>query len=243
MKIMSSQSPNKTKWIAVLASLLFGLCGYFWGRIVETENYLFIEIFSIRSGEFKSIESKESPSVSISKIEKKATVDIIMLGDSITKAGKWNELFPDLNITNMGINGNTTYDVLGRLDSVTSLMPKKVFLMMGVNDINTGHEVDSIVENYTRIVQRLQNKGIKVYIQSTVECSKVNCEKKLSQIRDLNSKLISLASTKKLIFIDINKGITNANKGLVKSYTYDGLHLVDTAYSKWSKAIAPFMLS
>lgn len=46
---------------------------------------------------------------------------LIALGDSITAAGPWSEAFPGRSVLNAGISGNTTVDLLGRLDVLPGL--------------------------------------------------------------------------------------------------------------------------
>ena len=74
--------------------------------------------------------------------------DYVMLGDSITEGGLWSEFFPDVKIANRGVWGDTTGDILSRMDSVYLLKPKKVFIMAGFNDLNQYHNIDDILSNY-----------------------------------------------------------------------------------------------
>ena len=46
---------------------------------------------------------------------------LIALGDSITAAGPWSQAFPGHSVLNAGILGNTTVDLLGRLDDLPGL--------------------------------------------------------------------------------------------------------------------------
>ena len=67
--------------------------------------------------------------------------DTVMLGDSITDEARWDELLNSSTIQNRGISGDTTSGVLDRLDS-TNKNIKKVFIMVGINDIMRGKNVD-----------------------------------------------------------------------------------------------------
>ena len=59
---------------------------------------------------------------------------VVMLGDSITEGGIWNEWFPNQNILNRGIGGETAPQVLARTHTAIS-EPKAVFLLKGTNDL------------------------------------------------------------------------------------------------------------
>lgn len=63
----------------------------------------------------------------------KTKADIVMVGDSITDGSEWHEMFPQLNIVNRGISGDTTVGVLNRLEGITQTQAKKAFIMIGVN--------------------------------------------------------------------------------------------------------------
>ena len=46
---------------------------------------------------------------------------IIFLGDSITEYGQWDEFIPDPKVRNRGIAGDTTPNLLKRLEAVTKI--------------------------------------------------------------------------------------------------------------------------
>ena len=49
---------------------------------------------------------------------------IVMLGDSITDEGQWDELLNNSKVQNRGISGDTTDGVLDRLDSINKNIEK-----------------------------------------------------------------------------------------------------------------------
>ena len=85
----------------------------------------------------------------------------MMLGDSITDEGLWDELLNNDTIQNRGISGDTTDGVLERLNPMGKNI-EKVFIMIGVNDIMRGKSVDEIYSNYLRIIQVFKEKDIKI---------------------------------------------------------------------------------
>ena len=60
---------------------------------------------------------------------------IVFLGDSLSDGAEWSELFSRQDILNRGISGDTSTGVLDRLDEVVRHQPKKIFLLIGINDI------------------------------------------------------------------------------------------------------------
>ena len=72
-------------------------------------------------------------------------VDVVMIGDSITQNAIWSEIFPNIKIANRGLVGDTTEDILKRMDTILSVQPKKALIMVGTNDINIGFSINEII--------------------------------------------------------------------------------------------------
>jgi lysophospholipase L1-like esterase len=164
--------------------------------------------------------------------------ETMMLGDSITDEGQWDELLDNTKVQNRGISGDTTDGVLDRLNSISKGI-KQVFIMIGVNDIMRGKEVDEVYTNYLKIIQTFKDKNIKVYIQSTLyigESRKANFNPK---IEELDKKLEKYASENQITFINLNP-IFAPQKVLKKEFTSDDLHLNGTAYKLWTEQIRKY---
>lgn len=103
---------------------------------------------------------------------------VVFLGDSITEGYGLSEGedYPSLiqnywdnnNIAfrsvNEGISGNTTGDIINRLDNVLTDDTYFVFVEIGANDVFRGYEIDEIKRNLTQIIKNIQSKNIKVAI-------------------------------------------------------------------------------
>ena len=164
--------------------------------------------------------------------------ETMMLGDSITDEGQWDELLDNTKVQNRGISGDTTDGVLDRLNSISKGI-KQVFIMIGVNDIMRGKEVDEVYANYLKIIQTFKDKNIKVYIQSTLyigESRKANFNPK---IEELDARLEKYASENQITFINLNP-ILAPQKVLKKEFTSDDLHLNGTAYKLWREQIRKY---
>jgi hypothetical protein len=84
---------------------------------------------------------------------------LIALGDSITAAGPWSEAFPGRSVLNAGISGNTTVDLLGRLDVLPGLGGATVVLMAGINDLLQGEAPAPVADRILRIRRELLARG------------------------------------------------------------------------------------
>jgi hypothetical protein len=155
--------------------------------------------------------------------------DVVMLGDSITYFPDWRELFPDVNIANRGIGGDTTDGVLKRLDSVISLHPRKVFVMLGVNELWLGQSPDAVLSNYSEIVRQLSATGIIVIAQSVLFTKWEEINKKIVTFNQMLSR--HCQQTGICRYIDLTTKISPSD-------TYDGIHPTAKAYDIWRAAIA-----
>ena len=73
--------------------------------------------------------------------------NIVFFGDSITEVYKVDEFFPKRNVINSGISGDRTENLLERMDDVYRYNPSKVFLLIGINDLNREKSIDEITKN------------------------------------------------------------------------------------------------
>ncbi|AUC83855.1 sialate O-acetylesterase [Polaribacter sp. ALD11] len=181
--------------------------------------------------------------------EKDTKNEIIFLGNSITEGGKWKDLFPGKNVINRGISGDVTDGILFRLDEVTSSKPKKVFLLIGTNDMARGKSIDYVLENTEKIILQIKSQSEEtiMYIQSILPINP-NVGKKFSghknnhqKIMDANKRLKKLAKKLNVKFINLHGKMRNGKKHIKEKYTYDGLHLSEEGYKKWRKIICKYV--
>lgn len=161
-------------------------------------------------------------------------IEIMMLGDSITDEGEWSELW-GMVVHNRGISGDTTSGVLDRLYTINTNI-KRVFIMIGVNDIMRGTSEDIVFENYKKIIKFFQEKNIDVVIQSTLYIGESRKQNFNSKIEKLNQNLEEFAKKNNIVFINLNP-IFAPQKTLLKNFTKDDLHLNAAAYKLWIETL------
>ena len=105
---------------------------------------------------------------SIKKAVNMLDENIVFFGDSITEVYKVDEFFPKRNVINSGISGDRTENLLERMDDVYRYNPSKVFLLIGVNDLNREKSIDEITKNIQKIINNIKanRKYTKIYIES-----------------------------------------------------------------------------
>jgi len=175
--------------------------------------------------------------------------DVVMIGDSITNGGDWSKMFPSISIVNRGISGDTAEGILKRMYGIYSVNAKKAFILVGINDLARGQTVKYIFVNYSVIAKNLAERGVKVYIQSTLFCNGklalINIlyyRQLLSNINALNSALEQLAKENGYKYINLNSKLSK-NGELNTCYTADGVHLNDLGYSVWKSEIEQYVTS
>ncbi len=179
---------------------------------------------------------------------KKGTVDLLLIGDSITQgwegAGKaaWEKHYTPRNAVNLGIGGDRTQHVLWRLDNgnVEGISPKAAVLMIGTNNSGTNSSVQ-IAEGVEAIVKKLRTKLPKTKILvlgifprgATIDDArrKVNAGANLS--------IRKLADGEMVHYLDIGDKFLNNDGTLSKEVMPDLLHLNEKSYTTWAEAIEP----
>ena len=171
---------------------------------------------------------------------------IIFLGDSLTAHGNWSRLFPGVNIVNYGVPGDKTRDILDRLDKLIKEDAKKLFLMCGINDIGDGRDVNDILSDYERLVERLIQRlpETKIYLLSVLPVRLQMIDNKnisLNKINTLNEKIHRMAEKKSLVYIDLHNVFICTDGNLKSELTNDGVHLTERAYHLWKDQIINFI--
>jgi len=133
----------------------------------------------------------------------KSESKIVMVGDSITDRCEWSELLSGNGVINRGIDGDTTAGVLNRIDKIIALIPQKVFLMIGINDLGKNIPVSKILSNYQNIIAMLLAENIDVFVQSTLNVGRNQIQRNL-QVNELNNGLKAYCKDHGVKFIDLN---------------------------------------
>lgn len=172
--------------------------------------------------------------------------DIVFIGNSITDYCEWGELFQNPDIKNRGISGDVCEGVLNRLSSVTEGKPKKIFLMIGINDLIKGRSPDTIAIIINKIIENIEHSTPKtrIYLQSVLPADRKFSDNIIKQggVIGLNNLLKDIASTRKITYIDLHSNFIDYDIGTIKSqYSNDGLHLMGKGYILWKTILLPYI--
>lgn len=170
----------------------------------------------------------------------KAAGRVVFLGDSITEQGLWDSWFPELPSLNRGIGGDTTEDVLDRLDGAIH-DPVAVSLLIGTNDLHGARrlrDLDGIAARTRQIVQRIQAKspGTPILLNSVTPRTAFF----EPRLRTLNESYRSIAAETGIVYVNLWPALATGG-ALNKDFTRDNLHLLAPGYRAWTDVLRPLL--
>ena len=192
---------------------------------------------------------------------RKGGIDVYFLGDSITRRWgtsdrqynafleNWRRNFFGWNAANFGWGGDTTQNILWRLDNgeLDDVDPKIIVLLAGTNNVGSLSPAGDAEARAAEI-----SKGIKAILDV--------CRQKapaavivlmgifprndnmavMPLIEKINKRIAKFADGKKIRYLNINKKMADKNGKLLPGMTVaDGLHLDVKGYQVWADALKP----
>ena len=185
----------------------------------------------------------------------KEPADLVFLGDSITQGwhggGRetWERYYAPRRVSNLGIGGDRTENVLYRLDNgeVDKVRPRVVVLMIGTNNLgrNTPEE---IADGVKAVVGRLRSKlpESKILLLAVfprgLGADKDAAEAKVDpRIAAINAGIANLDDGKRIKSLDIGKIFLDDSGMIPASLMPDFLHLTPKGYRLWAEAMEPIL--
>jgi lysophospholipase L1-like esterase len=196
-------------------------------------------------------------------------IDVYFLGDSITRRWQgtdypehrknWDANFHGWNAANFGWGGDTTRNVLWRLDhgELDGVNPQVVVLLVGTNNLgNTPPEdVDAraadVAQGVRAILDRVRERApaAKVVLMGVLPRNDAtNAGKTVGEatalmptIDAINARIEKFADGETIVFLNINDKLADADGKLLPGVTEDGLHLSVEGYQVWADALKPLL--
>ncbi len=178
---------------------------------------------------------------------------VVFLGDSITDSWKLAEYFPNQPYINRGISGQTTMQMLIRMQpDVVAHKPKVMVLLAGTNDIaaNTGPTTNEFIQgNIASIVDIARANGINVVLSSILPVSDYNKrttgeviirteQRQPTRILALNNWIKNYCQQKGLVYLDYFSATVDEKGFLKAELANDGLHPNAEGYKIMQKLAA-----
>ncbi len=174
-----------------------------------------------------------------------ARADVVMLGDSLTDWGEWDELLalPGVTIANRGVAGELTLDVARRLGDVVALEPRVVALLVGVNDLSAGRSAAQTAAGVEEIVaelrRRLPSAVLLVQGLLPIDAARAGIGVENAVIEAVNGRLREAVSRHGARFVDVGEAMRGPGGSLLVELSGDGVHLVGQGYRHWAAALRP----
>jgi len=174
---------------------------------------------------------------------KRHKFDICFLGDSITAMWPGDLLQKTCGkaqVTNFGIGGDRTENVLWRLDrgELDKTSPKVIVLLIGTNNMGFNTPAE-IAEGVAAVIARLQVKcpSAKILLVGIFQKKDTPAEK----IVATNALLAKLDDGKGIRYRDFGALFLDEQGKLKPGMLSDSVHLTRQAYEIWGAAMAPVL--
>ena len=179
--------------------------------------------------------------------------NIVFFGDSITEGYNVKEFYDEYRVVNSGISGNTTKDLINRIDNdLYDYNPSVVIIQIGTNDLRAGIKDEEIINNLKIIIKgiRKNRKNSSILIESIYPLNRdmdteywndVNPDYNNKHIIKLNNDIKDLCKKEHIKYIDVYTSLLDDNKNLKEVYSKEGLHLTDLGYYKVTKIIKKYL--
>ena len=165
---------------------------------------------------------------------------VVFIGDGLSAAARWQERFAEFEVHNLGVNGDTTDEVIARLDAVVDADPDAVVLQVGTNDVGWHRSDEYIVRNIETILCTLRKQlpGVRLLVQSVPPRE----EDFTPLIESVNRHLRQFAPTVKARYLDLWPVLADSEGRLSSQWSTDGLHLTEPGYDVWLTELRPALV-
>ncbi|MFN0263796.1 GDSL-type esterase/lipase family protein [Tepidamorphus sp. 3E244] len=173
--------------------------------------------------------------------------DIIFIGDSLIAEGHWPYWFQDLDIANFGVDASQAQDIYYRVHQLFHAQPQKIFIMVGINDLNFSDltlDFDEAKAFYAKMLERIHREvpGAEVYVHKVLPTTDPWPRSfTVETLTPLNDFIVMQAQSYGYRVIDLLPVMANESGALKAAYTDDGLHLNADGYRVWIDTLRPLL--
>lgn len=157
----------------------------------------------------------------------------VFMGDSIAESLGFYEFLDESRV--IAAKGHTVIKAQKDVDKVASLSPENIFILFGMNDLETGIDGQQFAKNYADLIHMLKEKLPKanIYIHSILpineEAQKEDLLLANTRVDEFNSALINMAQKEEVDYFNIAP-LLKEHKDL---YEPDGKHTKYQFYELW----------
>jgi lysophospholipase L1-like esterase len=185
-------------------------------------------------------------------------IDVYFVGDSITRRWgctdpqygefleSWRANFFGWNAANFGWGGDTTNNILWRLNNgeLDGLSPKVFVILAGTNNLSNSPddaEAADIARGIKAIIDTCQRKAPTARIILTAIFPRNDNRAKLAAIGNINERIAAYADGERIRLLNVNDKLADADGFLVEGMMVDGLHPTRRGYEVWADGLRPIL--
>jgi lysophospholipase L1-like esterase len=182
-------------------------------------------------------------------------IDVYFLGDSITRRwgcsdpqyapllANWRANFLGWNAGNFGWGGDTTQNILWRLENgeLDGVQPKVIVIEAGTNDIGSHTNADTVVEDLPRrigaIVKLCRAKAPHATVVITAIFPRNDDKVLMPKINQINTAIAKLTDGTNIRYLNVNDRFVDENGNVRDGMLGDGLHPTVMGYQVWADGL------
>lgn len=215
---------------------------YAWGTKDYYAYYIPIEFYTSPAPIFVAVGNSLIAGINVS--QSYINPNSVVVSDTVIP-NKLSE-YLGYSYQNMGQSGDQTGNIITRLKAdAIDLKPRLVILNSGVNDVAVNKTLNTIISNYTTILDSLYVNNIRVAVLGIFSWTN-GTNAQMQRIDSINTRLETLVEGyNKFSFINVNSYIGQFREGgddnnywdIIPIYSGDGLHLSEAGYKKVAEVI------
>ena len=220
------------------------------------KGWFFLGFLLLTTGVWAQEQKKQAPQyapyyyqrASLFEVLPATSDDILFVGNSITDAGEWHELFENPHVKNRGISGNIVEGVYDRLPTLLAGKPAQIFLLIGVNDIARGTSADSIATGIHKIIRKIKQDSpqTELFVQSILPVTPhynmfEGHTSRWEMVGEINRLLQQITREEEVTYIDLYSRFALPCGKMDPQYSNDGLHLLGNGYLLWKEIVSPYL--
>jgi lysophospholipase L1-like esterase len=239
---------NKRKMISVFVSVSLCLC------VLTTSSFGQSTVPADKASPRTDSNSQLAHQQLLEKA-RRGRIDVFFLGDSITRRwgatdypdflANWKQNFFGWNAANFGWGGDTTQNILWRLENgeLDGVNPKVIVILAGTNNVGRDPGDDARVADITRgvhaVIDLCRKKAPRATIILTAIFPRNDNLAVIPTINRINERLATFADGKKVRFLNINDKLAGPDGVLFEGVMVDKLHLSLKGYQIWADGLKP----
>lgn len=185
------------------------------------------------------------------EVAQRGDIDLLFVGDSITDffgrgdRGRevWREFYGDRKAANFGISGDTTQDVLWRMQNgeLEGFSAKVIVLMLGTNNIGRNENADIAAGDAAIIDEfRVQQPQAKILLLGVFPRGEPG-DAGRAAVAEINALLEMMADNEHVYYLDAGAALLKPDGTFKEGSMADGVHPATRGYDLWAEAMEPML--